>query len=275
MELYRIIKRDSRSILKSCWGRSVAAVFIILAVYLLLTVFESVMMIIFSDEDVASMSLFDVGNVSVPILVITAFASVVATIVFPALLIGFKRLHFSFANDEDTDISALFDVFSSLKFIARAIVFYAMLIFKYIFFTVLAFLPGSVLVAAARFYIAPETKNMSVLQICAYCVGVVVTLPCLSLFAIYAQKWFAAEYYLSEGKNPSEAFKLSAKATRGLNISIIRFKLSFFGWALLSLLLLPALWSLPYYSVSKALYAKYLMEKYERSLADFPEKSEE
>ena len=124
-------------------------------------------------------------------------------------------------------------------------------------------------------YIVPETKNTSVLQICAYCIGIIVTLLCLSLLIIYAQRWFAAVYYLSEGKNPSEAFRLSVRATKGLNTQIIRFKLSFAGWAFLSVLFFPMLWSLPYYSVSEALYAKYLMERYERSLADFPEKSEE
>ncbi len=275
MELHRIIKRDSRSILKSCWGRSAAAGIIVFAVYLLLAVFESLFMIVFSDDENAVFSLFDVGNVSVPILVITSFSAVVAAIVFPALAVGFKKMHINFAADENTEIASLFDVFSSFKFVIRSIVFFAMLIFRYLFFGLLAVLPGGVLIFAARMYIVPETKNTSVLQICAYCVGVIVTLLCLSLLVIYAQRWFGAVYYLSEGKNPSEAFKLSVRATKGLNTQIIKFKLSFFGWALLSILFFPMLWALPYYSVSEALYAKYIMERYERSLADFPENNEE
>ncbi len=275
MELHRIIKRDSRTLLKNCWGRSVAAAIIVFAVYLLLIISESLFMFVFSDEETASFSLFDIGNISVPILVITSFSAVVAAIVFPALAVGFKKLHLSFVNDGNTDVASLFDVFSSFKFVIRSILFFAMLIFRYLFFVLLAILPGGVLIFAARMYIVPETKNTSVLQICAYCIGIIVTLLCLSLLIIYAQRWFAAVYYISEGKNPSEAFRLSVRATKGLNTQIIRFKLSFAFWALLSILFFPMLWSLPYYSVSEALYAKYLMERYERSLADFPEKSEE
>ena len=275
MELHRIIKRDSRSILKNCWGRSVAAGIIVFTVYLLLAIFESLFMIVFSDDENAVFSLFDVGNVSVPVLVITMFSAVVGAIVFPALAVGFKKMHMSFAVDGNTEISALFDVFSSFRFAVRSIVFFAMLIFRYLFFILLAVLPGGVLIFAARMYIVPETKNTSVLQICAYCVGTVVTLLCLSLLIIYVQRWSAAVYYLAAGKNPSEAFRLSVKATRGFNTQIIRFKLSFAGWALLSILFFPMLWSLPYYSVSEALYMKYLMERYERSLADFPEGNEE
>lgn len=275
MELHRIIKHDSRSLLKNCWGRSAAAAIIVFVVYLLLIISESLFMFVFSDEETASFSLFDIGNISVPILVITSFSAVVAAIVFPALAVGFKKMHLSFVNDGDTDVASLFDVFSSFKFVIRSIVFFAMLIFRYLFFVLLAVLPGGVLIFAAKMYIVPETKNTSVLQICAYCIGIIVTLLCLSLLIIYAQRWFTAVYYLSEGKNPSEAFKLSVRATKSFNIQIIRFKLSFVFWALLSVLFFPMLWSLPYYSVSEALYAKYLMERYEHSLADFPEKSEE
>ena len=58
---------------------------------------------------------------------------------------------------------------------------------------------------------------------------------------------------------------------KGLCTDIISFKISFIGWGILSFLILPFLWSAPYYALSNAIYAKYLMERYERSLAQVPE----
>ena len=64
-----------------------------------------------------------------------------------------------------------------------------------------------------------------------------------------------------------KAFSLSVKATKGLCPNIIRFKISYFGWALLSVLVLPLFWSLPYYSTASAIYAKYLAERLEHASA--------
>ena len=64
-----------------------------------------------------------------------------------------------------------------------------------------------------------------------------------------------------------KAFALSVKATKGFCPDIIRFKISYFGWALLSVLILPLLWSLPYFSTANAIYAKYLMERFEHGTA--------
>ena len=39
----------------------------------------------------------------------------------------------------------------------------------------------------------------------------------------------------------------------------------------LSLLVIPFIWAAPFYGISNAIFAKYLMERYEHSLAEVPE----
>ena len=91
---------------------------------------------------------------------------------------------------------------------------------------------------------------------------------------IFVQRWSLAVYYRALGNGICKSFSLSAKAAKGMHTNIISFKFSFIGWGILSLLILPLIWTVPYYGISNAIFAKYLMERYEHSLAQVPETSE-
>ena len=268
MELHRIIKSDARRALRRYWAKSAVAALTVFSAYLAIILAESVLMFVFSDESDATLNFLNIGNTNIETLVINGIVAFAFVLLIPALIIGYKRLHLSFAEGRKTAVATLFDCFASPREYFNAIGLTACLCVRGIFVTLLAAAPGGGLIYAAYRFIEPQNRTVYMLKLCAYCVGGILMLLCLALALIFMQRWFAAPYYLASGKGFSESFSLSVKATKGLCPQIIRFKISFFGWALLSGLILPMLWTLPYYSTAKAIYAKYLMQRLERNTAN-------
>ena len=88
---------------------------------------------------------------------------------------------------------------------------------------------------------------------------------------IHIQKYFLAKYYLLDGQTTvGKAIRSSVHATRGIRDEIFLFQLSFLGWGLCSLLILPLLYVSAYYSMSAMLYARFLMEDDRRSNSIVP-----
>lgn len=267
MELHRIIKTDARKALHRYWAKSLVAATVVFSAYIAIALAESVLLFVFSGKESPTLDIFNLASTPVEVLAVLGAAALAFCLLMPALIIGYRKLHLVFAEGGDAVVFTLFDGFSTFGCFIKSIVFAFLLWLRRIVVTAAAFLPGAALIYAAYAFINPETRTESMLQLCAYCVGALLILLCLALGIIFMQRWFAAPYYLAAGKGIHKAFVLSAKAAKGLCPSIIRFKISYFGWALLSVLILPLLWTLPYYSTACAIYAKYLMERLEHGNA--------
>ena len=270
MELFRVIKSDARYAMRFCGGRAVASVLIIFLAYLAISLTESVLLFVFAGADALYLDYSAFKNVPAEVLYITGGSAALYIFLMSVLGIGYTKLHFAFAEGRDESIVMLFDMFSSVKKFLGSVFFFIGYAFRSLVVLAIAVLPGGAFFWFAMEYIKPAGRTAEILQISAYCVAVIIMLLCLSLGLIFIQRWALAEYYHVSGNGIIKSFALSAKATKGLCTLIIRFKISFFGWALLSFLVLPALWSIPYYNIAKAIFAKYLMERYERSLAEIP-----
>lgn len=271
MELFRMIKSDARRAMRFCGGRTVASLMIISLAYLCISLTETVLLFIFSGAESLYYDFYSLYDPSPEVIAITSGAAVVWLFIMPALLLGYTKLHLSFAEGNDESISVLFDVFSSFKKFFGSVVFSVALILRYVFVFALAILPGGAFLWFAEEYIKPLNRTLEILKIMAVFIAVTVTVLCIFLGIIFIQRWSLAAYYRVLGNGVFKSFSLSAKATKGLYTRIISFKCSFIGWGILSFFVLPLLWAIPYYSLSNAIFAKYLMEKYERSLAETPE----
>ncbi len=268
MELHRIIKSDARRALRRYWAKSVVAALTLFSAYIAIALAESVLLFVFSGEESLSTDFLSLGRTSTETLVITGISALVFCLLMPALIVGYKKLHLAFANGGEIAVATLFDSFSSLREFFRAIAFALLLTIRRSLVFAAALVPGGALIYAAYRFIEPQSRTVYMLELCAYCVGGILILLCLALALIFSQRWFAVPYYLAEGTGVHKAFVLSVKATKGFCPEIIRFKISYFGWGLLSVLILPLLWSLPYYSTANAIYAKYLMERFEHNSAN-------
>lgn len=264
MELYRVIKQTARKALRSCWISSFVAAVILFGAYCAVVFTESALMYAFLGEEIVTPEYFLHKIPTMPELAVCGGTALIFVLFFPVLCLGYLKLHYSFASGGDTALSELFDYFASFKSYTKAIWFSAVLYLKNTLAFAISAIPGAALIYFTEVYFAAETRSLAIIKISLICLGISLILICATLAGIFAERWFVAPYYIAEGFSVHESFRLSVIATKRRRGEIFLFKLSFIGWALLSIFVLTAIWSLPYYSVSSAIYAKYLMELNER-----------
>ena len=257
--------------MRFCGGRSIAAIMIITLAYLAISLTESVLFLIFCGTDSLYLGISSLAEKHIEAVYIVSGAALVWIFVIPALILGCAKLYLSFAEGKDESISSLFDMFSSFKSFIGSAFFAVSFCVRYLFVFALAILPGGAFLWFSENYIPDGNRTLQLLKISACCIAVAITILCVFLVIIFIQRWSLAAYYRALGNGIHKSFSLSAKATKGIYTRIISFKFSFIGWGILSLLILPLIWALPYYGIANAIFAKYLMERYEHSLAKVPE----
>lgn len=271
MELFRMIKDDTKRAMRFCGGRAIASSVIVALSCLALSLTESVLLMIFCGIDALYYDLFELAKLHPEAVAISAGSFVVWIILIPALLLGKTKLFLSFSEGNDESISSIFDMFSSFKKFIGSAFFAISLGIRYAFVFIIAILPGGAFFWFASTYIPDENRTVALLKIAACFIAVAIMVLCIFLAIIFVQRWSLAPYYRASGIGIHRSFALSTKASKGLYTRIISFKFSFIGWGILSLFMLPMIWTVPYYELSNAIFAKYLMERYEHSLAVTPD----
>ena len=271
MELVRMIKSDARRAMRFCGGRAVASVLVAAMACLIITVTESVLLLVFCGTKALYFDVYTLAKISPEALYILLGSSVFWFLLVPALLLGLTKLYLSFAEGKDESIITLFDMFSSFKKFIGSVFFAVSFAVRYIFVFAAAIFPGGAFLWFSKTYIPEETRTAQLLKISACCIAITIMILCVFLAIIFVQRWSLAIYYRAEGFGIQKSFSVSAKAAKCLCTRILSFKCSFIGWGILSVFILPAIWAVPYYGLSNAIFAKYLMERYEHSLAKVPE----
>lgn len=130
----------------------------------------------------------------------------------------------------------------------RAVGFYCFLYLFYILWAVIFLTPGIALFVAAFYSLSVETIaiNLLVVLLVGACVT---TLTGLVFLLLTSARYFAASALFSKNPNMSirTAIKESTALTEGQCLKIVLFKLSFLPWLPACLLILPAVYVLPYY----------------------------
>ena len=271
MELFRIIKADAKRALHFCGGRTVASFLVVALVLLTFGIAETTLHLIFSGEEILYYDLLTLFKKFPESVFVTAGITFLRLFTLPALLLGLVKLFLSFAEGNDESISMIFYMFSSFKKFIGSAFFAISFALRYAFVFAVALLPGTAFFWFSKSYIPEGTRSLGLLKLTTIFIAICIMTLCVFLAIIFIQRWSLAPYYRAYGKSIHKSFSLSAKATKGLYTNILSFKVSFIWWGFLSVLILPLLWSVPYYCISNAIYAKYLMERYERSLAEVPE----
>ncbi len=104
------------------------------------------------------------------------------------------------------------------------------------------------------------------LSVMGIILGAGLLLMALVFLCAVVARYTLAPYLLCSryAKTVRQALRLSVTYTKGRRWEIVMFFLSFVPWLLLTPLLLPLLWVLPYMQMSTALFARYLIEAGER-----------
>ncbi len=197
----------------------------------------------YNDAFVYSIVIFDI-----------VFVSVILFLFISSLKAGEQFLYFIKASGGRGRAGLLFHFFS-FKASFRAIFLYAKLtIFKVLW--LVYFLTPSVVCYGITYYLY-SYGTLSQIVFYVLIVGSSILLSCsLFMWRISFSRYNAAPYYLSLNREitPADAIKKSIIFTDGVLRESVLLESSFFGWFLSCVTLLPIVYVLPYYKISKALF---------------------
>lgn len=293
MELRRTVKSGAKEALRHFWGKSVVALMICYAAYLLIYLMDMVFTLVFAEPDIAALVLgeVDLGELftsyaalssladTAPVaLLITGCAALAYLLILPPLFLGYKSWYYHSSGGEGDNLLQLFVYFSSFRLYFRAFFYSIGLLIRKVFWLAFFSLPGAGLIGVLyyyAYYLDVLTDHTSqVLAGAGICFGGFLLLAGWLMLAVFFQRYALAPYYLAEGKGPHAAFRKSVAAASGNVAKLFFFKLSFLGWWILCLLILPVLYANPYQNTAVAIYARYLMQKEATGVAPFEPEAE-
>lgn len=280
MELGRAIKSGAREALRHFWGKSAVALLICYAVYLLIYLMDMVFTLVFAEPDITALilgetslrelaasyaELYSLADTAPVALLITGCAALAYLLILPPLFLGYKSWYYRSCGGENDNLLQLFTYFSSFKLYFRAFFYSIGLFIRKVFWLTFFSLPGAGLIGVLSYYAyylkALTDHTSQILAGAGICFGCFLLLAGWLMLAVFFQRYALAPYYLAEGRGPHAAFRKSVSATNGSVAKLFFFKLSFFGWWILCLLVLPVLYVNPYRNTAFAIYAKYLIQK--------------
>ena len=260
MPTIKIVKANAKTSLLNKWPAAIGIGSILLSVFcihiILLNVFATLLN--------GALNTFSANLIS--------FVLTVITLPFFAmpLLYGALRWFWFTANDADVPISEIFCFFSSGSEYLRALSLSFRIFFRIACILVLCFSP-SIIIWLVRH---PQTYDilnfaMPYWTSSMWVLGNIFTYFGATLSIILLLRYFAAPVLMINDRtlSPQEALDLSVIISKSANGRTFSFLLSFFGWGLLSLLILPMIYTLPYFLASYAVYCRFLINHYNRVVA--------
>ncbi len=275
MKLHKLVKQNGKRCLYNNWGKAVAIVMLNISVGLFFTLLELIVAMLLGEPQlnmgVADFSLAALPRTTLLSMLMSCILTMGYFLLHEPFELGITRWYYSLSEGQSPEVLEIFHYFAGKRLYFSSLVLQIHVWGRKLLWALLYFaLPAAVgalsiwSLAYGHYYMDYDLS--AILGI----VGLYMTFFLAVLFGIFysiaMQKYFLARYYVVEQNcNPWEALKKSRHATKGKRGQIFRFKLGFLPWQLLSILVVPALYVLPYYHVSALLYARVLMEQHYRS----------
>lgn len=251
------IKAEARLSLKDKWPKALGIGALALSSFCLIYVFFSMLYLMFSG---ALGSTWGMVLSLIPAFFIWQFFCV-------PLLYGVLRWFWFTASGEDIPVNEIFFYFSRTREYIRSISLGFRIFCRIVGILFVCFLPSGIISVLCR----PALYDMLNFAMpffvsSLWSLGNVLTLFGTILSTILLLRYFAAPILMINDNNisPQEALHLSSIISKQVNGKTFGFLLSFFGWAILSLLVIPLLYILPFFMASYAIYCKYIIENYNR-----------
>ena len=269
MSLRSHVKQNARYALSGSWGRAIGIFFICVTIYIMFSLLRGMMSLLVDIPDFRDILktpgyyLDDVPVKTVAALVMEALFVLAGLIVNAPLSLGVKQWYYAMAGGQPDDLSAIFSFFSRGRLFFRALWFRVSLAVRSVLWGILFFIvPGAVFAAS---WLLLDRGSNTVGGLLAL-LGAMLALLSAVFWCIFISRYFMAPYLLAEqtGMTARQAIKHSVREMHGGRTEIFLLELSFLPWALLCIFILPLLYVVPYYSGSKALYARYFIERARR-----------
>lgn len=273
MEFHRQIKKNARISLRGSWGKAVAIVFTILGVYLLVSALEQTLYLVLGltgFQDIAGTPGFyldDTLTLDLRAVTCTGLSSLLLFLLGVPLSAGSAGWYFSLSAGSPMGFEGLFRPFFSGKSYVRTLSTAFLLGIRSVLWGMLFLIPPACL--AALFLSASEAEGLpfaAMLIDLGYAVSQILFAIALIFLFVFLQRYSLVFYLLADRPQTptTRIIALSVKMMRGHCWEATALKISFLGWQLLSVLVLPMLYVMPYYYASMAIYARYVVERFQR-----------
>lgn len=273
MRFNQQIKKGARSALKGSRGKAAAIFMMCTGVWLLLASTESLLYQLFGYTGYTDIMLSpgyyldDVLNHQLGQILITSVVTLLGLFIYAPLLCGIVSWYHRLTGADSTAFGGIFRYFSSLRLFVRSLGLAVMFTVRSFLWLLLFMALPTAIVCFFQWYSFPVSSPLTVLV--TFCRGAGWLLMGLFFFfyLVFIQRYFLAPYLLADkpGIRLNKAFQKSVRMMQGRCWELLSLRLSFFGWGLLSLLAVPALYAVPYYRASLSIYARYVMEYHGRT----------
>lgn len=195
-------------------------------------------------------------------LVVAVALSVLMSLVTLPLHLGVVRWNYLAAKGESPDAGSVFVYFSSVKQYFRAIWFSVLLGLRLLLWAVLLFAPGLALLVLSTDFIMNGNQDYLTAATAGILGGSLLLLAGTVLFVLVLLRYFLAAYVVvaKSEKSVNHCIHYSWRRMKGFRKSVFILVLSFIGWFLLSFFVLPVIFVVPYFRVSLATCAKWIMQ---------------
>ena len=178
---------------------------------------------------------------------------------------GILRWFWYLGIDKKLPVGEVFYIFSDLKVYAKSLYFYLLLIGKSVMLFVVSLLP------AAALRILPELLGERLPDgygTLIYFASNLLLVVGIVVAILLSLKYFLAPviFLINEELAPEDAIVISADMKLSKS-SCVGFYMSFLGWAVLSLLGLPLLYTLPYYLMSYVVAVRFAVTNHRYDMA--------
>lgn len=269
MKFNTLAKQNAKKALKGRWGGAIAVVLMLCAIWLLFSILESVFTIFFGLPDFNEiLNSFLLGQplppAAVPSVIISGVFAVLGFLVLTPLRLGMINWLYQLTGGQPREISSLFSFFEAPSLFLKALLLRVGIWVRMAFWGILCMLPGVVFTVFGDYLARPEASSGDhALAAAGITLGSVLFLLGAAALWILSFRYLLAGYLLCADPDlgVSTVIRLSVRGTRGRLGKLAQFQLSFLGWYLSCIFVLPLLYVAPYIGASMAIYARYLIER--------------
>ena len=263
------IKADAKRALKGNYVKAVAITLLIIGIYLLILLFDSIFSMVsgvygFSDIMLTPTYFFDdiIRVTPQAILAASCFCVIVFVLIQP-LKRGEQRFYYRMLGGSCEAVSEVFFYFSApAAFFKSLYLSVSLLLRKLLWLVAFLLLPAAL---GAGIYYLHSSRIFVFSQVALVFLWMAVVL--LALFAAVAFCVFQSRYFLvcylfaaDPCAKVKGVFRKSIRLTRGRKIELFILDLSFLLYYISCILVLPLLYVTPYTNTTKAIYARIIIE---------------
>lgn len=270
MKLRAQIKKNARDAMRGSWGKAAAIILVFAGVSLLFTYLEQILFTLFEvpgfvdPMNTPAMFLDDRLNSSWPALVITGGIWLIQFVLFAPLMLGAFRWFYRAVGGEHPPFAAVFEYYGSAKAFGKAVWLRLHVTVRAAAVGLVVLFPALCLQVALRYLPGGGSDGyLSMMYLAVWALSKLVLLLSMLLWFYFALRYFLCYFLLAEqpDQRAGRLVCMSVREMREYKGELFTMFLTLIPWALLCLLVIPALWAVPYGFAVAALYARIYISR--------------